>query len=129
MLDYKLLIICICIVVALNLYLFFWNRFVGLVLSFILRLLFHNRGESSFWVDIGTSAQTQFVTMMYSQLVRFYSCLLTRRTHTVQGFTLSFQQSKYQGCEGAAQLEILDSVSGWRGRSQPCTRNGRGYRL
>lgn len=53
MLNFELLIVCICIVIGLSLYLFYWNRFVGYVLGRILRLLFWNQGEGSVWVNIG----------------------------------------------------------------------------
>ena len=55
MLNYKLLIVCICIVIGLSLYLFYWNRFIGFTLSRVLRLLFWNQGKASIWVDIGES--------------------------------------------------------------------------
>lgn len=53
MLNYKLLIVCICIIIGLTLYLFYWNRFIGYTLSWILRLLFWDQGKASIWVDIG----------------------------------------------------------------------------
>lgn len=55
MLNYTLLIVSISIVIGLTLYLFYWNRFIGFILSRALRLLFWNQGESSIWVDIGKS--------------------------------------------------------------------------
>ncbi|KAJ3553006.1 hypothetical protein NM688_g3848 [Phlebia brevispora] len=54
MLNYKLLIVCICIVVGLNLYLFFWNRFVAYVIGRIIRFIFWNCGENSIWVELGS---------------------------------------------------------------------------
>ncbi|GJE95456.1 hypothetical protein PsYK624_116400 [Phanerochaete sordida] len=56
MLNYKLLIVCICIIIALTLYLFYWNRFVGFALTRTLRLLLWTQGKSaeSIWVDVGS---------------------------------------------------------------------------
>ena len=55
MLNYKLLVICICIIIALTLYLFYWNRLIGFILSRILRLVLWTQGKSagSIWVEIG----------------------------------------------------------------------------
>jgi hypothetical protein len=55
MLNFKLLVICICIIIALTLYLFYWNRFIGFLISRVLRLFFWSQGKSagSIWVDIG----------------------------------------------------------------------------
>lgn len=57
MLNYKLLIVCICIIVGLTVYLFYWNRFVGFALTRTLRLLLWTQGKSagSIWVDVGES--------------------------------------------------------------------------
>lgn len=56
MLDRLLLISCICIVVALILYFFYWNRFLGFVLGLVFRVLFWNQEGSSCWVEIGQLA-------------------------------------------------------------------------
>lgn len=54
MLDQLLLISCICIVVALILYFFYWNRILGFVLGLVFRLLYWNQEGSSSWVEIGS---------------------------------------------------------------------------
>ncbi|CCM03589.1 uncharacterized protein FIBRA_05726 [Fibroporia radiculosa] len=54
MLNIVLLVTLICIIVALVLYLFFWNRFVAFLLGLVFRLAFWNQAESSIWVDIGS---------------------------------------------------------------------------
>lgn len=53
MLKAILLIACICIIIAIILYLFFWNRVVASIFSFLLRLYSWGQGESSIWIDIG----------------------------------------------------------------------------
>jgi hypothetical protein len=53
MLNRLLLIPCICIVVALILYFFYWNRILGFVLGLVFRLLYWNQEGSSCWVEIG----------------------------------------------------------------------------
>ncbi|KZT28945.1 hypothetical protein NEOLEDRAFT_1057065 [Neolentinus lepideus HHB14362 ss-1] len=53
MLSYLLLIACVVIVVAVILYLFFWNRLIALILSLLLRVAFWNQGRSSIWVEFG----------------------------------------------------------------------------
>ncbi|KZT11041.1 uncharacterized protein LAESUDRAFT_741340 [Laetiporus sulphureus 93-53] len=54
MLNVVLLVVAICVVVALILYLFFWNRLVALILSLIVRLALWNQDESSVWISIGS---------------------------------------------------------------------------
>ena len=53
MLNPVLLIVCVCIVIALVFYLFYWNRLLAFILSLILRLVLWNQGESSIWLEIG----------------------------------------------------------------------------
>lgn len=48
-----LLIACICIVVALILYFFYWNRFIAFVIGRAIRILYWNQEGSSIWVEIG----------------------------------------------------------------------------
>lgn len=55
MLNYRLLIVSICIVIGLVAYLFYWNRIIGFIIGRLIRLLFWNQGESSVWLDIGAS--------------------------------------------------------------------------
>ncbi|KAF8161147.1 hypothetical protein B0H34DRAFT_654233 [Crassisporium funariophilum] len=54
MFDRLLLVTCICIVVALTLYFFYWNRFIAFIIGQILRILWWNQGASSIWVEIGS---------------------------------------------------------------------------
>lgn len=54
MLNQLLLVSCICIIVALILYFFYWNRFLGLLCSLLLRVLYWNQEGSSCWVEIGS---------------------------------------------------------------------------
>ncbi|KAL0956539.1 hypothetical protein HGRIS_002680 [Hohenbuehelia grisea] len=53
MLETLLLITCICIVIAVILYLFYWNRVVAFLLSLLFRVAFWNQGASRIWVEIG----------------------------------------------------------------------------
>jgi len=53
MLDRLLLIPCICIIVALILYFFYWNRLLAYVLGLVFRLAFWNNEGSSLWLGIG----------------------------------------------------------------------------
>ena len=48
-----LLVVCVCIVVGLIFYLFYWNRFLAFIFSLILRLALWNQGDSSIWVEFG----------------------------------------------------------------------------
>lgn len=59
MLNYKLLVVCICIVIALILYIFYWSRLVAYVLGRVFQLLFWSQGESSVWLKIGKQ-RTEF---------------------------------------------------------------------
>jgi hypothetical protein len=53
MLNHLLLIACLCILVALILYLFYWNRFIAAVIGQVIRILYWNQDSSSIWVEIG----------------------------------------------------------------------------
>ncbi|THH20420.1 hypothetical protein EW146_g951 [Bondarzewia mesenterica] len=52
--DFLFLIVVIIIVIASLLFLFFWNRFLGLLVSVILRLTYWKQGGASIWVTIGS---------------------------------------------------------------------------
>ncbi|KAI0699566.1 hypothetical protein BC835DRAFT_1412549 [Cytidiella melzeri] len=52
--NYRLVIVAACVVISLILYLFYWNRILGYILSLAIRLLAWNQKESSIWVDIGS---------------------------------------------------------------------------
>jgi hypothetical protein len=47
------LIVWILVVLGLVLYLFYWNRVLGLLLSLIVRVLLWNQASASTWIDIG----------------------------------------------------------------------------
>jgi hypothetical protein len=53
MLDRLVLVACILIVLALIVYLFFWNRILGFMISIVLRILYWNQEASSCWIEIG----------------------------------------------------------------------------
>lgn len=55
MFNQLLLIACICIVVALILYFFYWNRFIAFIIGQTIRILFWNQEGSSVWIEIGKS--------------------------------------------------------------------------
>ncbi|KAJ7680397.1 hypothetical protein DFH06DRAFT_1404238 [Mycena polygramma] len=52
--DKLLLIGCICVVVALVLYFFYWNRLIASLLGLVFRVLYWNDGPSSIWLEIGS---------------------------------------------------------------------------
>ena len=54
MFDVVFLITWILVVLGLVLYLFYWNRVLGFLLSFLVRLLSWNQASASSWIDIGT---------------------------------------------------------------------------
>ncbi|RDB25364.1 Protein CSF1 [Hypsizygus marmoreus] len=54
MFNKLLLVSCVCIVVALILYFFHWNRFVGFLIGRFIRLMYWNEEASSIWVEIGS---------------------------------------------------------------------------
>jgi len=56
MLNFILLVACIGIVIALVLYLFYWNRFIAYIIGVVLRLVYWNNDSGSQWVDIGMYA-------------------------------------------------------------------------
>jgi hypothetical protein len=56
MFNNLLLISCICIVVALILYFFYWNRFIAFLIKAVIRVIYGNQEASSSWVEIGKSA-------------------------------------------------------------------------
>ncbi|KAF8070507.1 hypothetical protein FPV67DRAFT_1756074, partial [Lyophyllum atratum] len=54
MFDTLLLISCICVVIALILYFFHWNRFIGFLIGRVIRLVYWSEEASSIWVEIGS---------------------------------------------------------------------------
>lgn len=53
MLNRLLLAACLCIIVALILYFFYWNRFIAAVVGQAIRIRYWNQDSSSLWVEIG----------------------------------------------------------------------------
>ncbi|EGO25461.1 hypothetical protein SERLADRAFT_415036 [Serpula lacrymans var. lacrymans S7.9] len=53
MLRVYLLVACICILIVSLLYIFYWNRFIALLISIALRIKYWKQGGSSIWVQIG----------------------------------------------------------------------------
>jgi hypothetical protein len=54
MFDVVFLIAWVLVVLGLVLYLFYWNRVVGFLLSVLVRVLSWNQASASTWIDIGT---------------------------------------------------------------------------
>src|SRR5579872_6295258 len=53
MLDVVFLVVWILVILGLVLYLFYWNRVVGFLLSLLVRVVFWNQASESTWIDIG----------------------------------------------------------------------------
>jgi hypothetical protein len=54
--DKFLLIGCICVVLSLTLYFFYWNRLIAFLLGWFFRFLYWNQGPFSIWLEIGIYA-------------------------------------------------------------------------
>ncbi|KAJ7096249.1 hypothetical protein C8R44DRAFT_371827 [Mycena epipterygia] len=52
--DKFLLIGCICVVISLVLYFFYWNRLIAFLLGLVFRFLYWNQGPFSIWLEIGS---------------------------------------------------------------------------
>ncbi|KAJ7045588.1 hypothetical protein C8F04DRAFT_939778 [Mycena alexandri] len=52
--DRLLLVGCVCVVVALVLYFFYWNRLIAFLLGLGFRVLYWNQGPFSIWLEIGS---------------------------------------------------------------------------
>ncbi|KAJ7497366.1 hypothetical protein FB451DRAFT_229194 [Mycena latifolia] len=52
--DKFLLIGCICVVISLVLYFFYWNRLIAFLLGLLFRFLYWNQGPFSVWLEIGS---------------------------------------------------------------------------
>ncbi|KAJ7251502.1 hypothetical protein B0H12DRAFT_1296299 [Mycena haematopus] len=52
--DKFLLIGCICVVISLVLYFFYWNRLIAFLLGLFFRFLYWNQGPFSIWLEIGS---------------------------------------------------------------------------
>ncbi|KAH9935463.1 uncharacterized protein B0H18DRAFT_1114206 [Fomitopsis serialis] len=79
MLNIVLLIACVCTVILLLLYLFYWNRVVALIISVILRVAFWNQAESSIWLDIGSIQFSVIAGRIAFKNLRYYSSNQTIR--------------------------------------------------
>ncbi|KAF9529375.1 hypothetical protein CPB83DRAFT_789894 [Crepidotus variabilis] len=73
MFDKLLLISCICVVVALILYFFYWNRFIAFVFGQVIRLVFWNQEASSAWVEIGSIHFSLLAGRILLKDVRYHS--------------------------------------------------------
>ncbi len=92
MLERLLLVSCICIIVALVLYFFYWNRLLGLLISLALRVLYWNQEGSSCWVEIGRSfIVLVFTVFLTSRNIRFYTFLYFSWANISQGLPLPFE--------------------------------------
>ena len=58
--NHLLLVTCICIVVSLTIYFFYWNRFIAYIIGQVIRILYWNQEASSIWVEIGQSHRNSF---------------------------------------------------------------------
>ncbi|KAJ6593973.1 hypothetical protein B0H19DRAFT_1365929 [Mycena capillaripes] len=52
--DKFLLIGCICVIISLVLYFFYWNRLIAFLLGLVFRFLYWNQGPFSIWLEIGS---------------------------------------------------------------------------
>lgn len=95
MLNIVLLVTCICIVVVLTLYLFWWNRIFGYLLGLVFRLSFWKQGESSTWVDIGKSRCPIFAYAGLLRDLRVYTPLRSYWENPTQGLALLLEQPNY----------------------------------
>ncbi|KAF8973209.1 hypothetical protein BDZ97DRAFT_665381 [Flammula alnicola] len=68
-----LLIACICIVVALILYFFYWNRFIAFIIGQTIRILFRNQEGSSLWIEIGSIHFSLLTGRILLKDVRYHS--------------------------------------------------------
>ncbi|KAF8906482.1 hypothetical protein CPB84DRAFT_389294 [Gymnopilus junonius] len=73
MFSHLLLIACICIVVALVLYFFYWNRFIAFIIGHAIRILFWNQERSSVWVEIGSIHFSLLTGRILLKDVRYHS--------------------------------------------------------
>lgn len=110
MLNVVLLIVCVCILLCIIFYLFYWNRFFAFAFSLILRLLLWNQGESSIWVAVGTSLSLCFIVCWVFRRTGYRSdpLLDPRGTDTHQGPPLPLEQPDVPHRQAPALLEVLD---------------------
>jgi hypothetical protein len=65
--DKFLLIGCICVVISLILYFFYWNRLIAFLLGLVFRVLYWNQGPFSIWLEIGIVAFPPLETQSLNQ--------------------------------------------------------------
>ena len=95
MFDVVFLIIWILVVLGLVLYLFYWNRVLGLLLSLFIRFLSWNQASASTWIDIGTHSTCALRCLEGHQqmhITRIDPIFPPRRKDSLQGPTVSQQQ-------------------------------------
>ncbi|RDX54978.1 hypothetical protein OH76DRAFT_1397305 [Lentinus brumalis] len=83
-LNVVLLIVCVCIVLGLLLYLFYWNRLFAFIFSLILRLALWNQGESSIWVEFGAIHFSTLAGRILIKDLRYHSSNQTFRVVKLQ---------------------------------------------
>ena len=111
MFDVVFLVIWILVVLGLVLYLFYWNRVLGFLLSLLVRLLSWNRTSASTWVDIGTHSTCAVrCSEGHRQLhiTRVDTVFPSCRKNYLQGSTISHQQPDNSPGQRPNILEVLD---------------------
>lgn len=116
MLDRLLLISCICIVVALILYFFYWNRILGFLLGLVFRILYWNKEASSCWVQIGQFICLSKPLLLDHTVNRFHTLFFVDRTNLAQGRPLPFQQPDNKDCQRTNSMALLDQETHDGGR-------------
>jgi hypothetical protein len=90
MLTVTFLIVSIFVLIGLILYLFFWNRVIGYVLSLLVRIFSWNQGSSNVWVDIGKHLLSLIQDeIRQSTRIRIYPILTLGWENSIQGSTVS----------------------------------------
>jgi len=111
MFDVVFLIIWILVVLGLVLYLFYWNRVLGLLLSFLVRFLSWNQASASTWIDIGAHSTPALCYLEGRQqlyIIRVDPIFPPRRKDSLQGPTISQQQPDNPPGQRSNILEVLD---------------------
>lgn len=111
MFDVVFLIIWILVVLGLVLYLFYWNRVLGLLLSLLVRLLSWNQASASTWIDVGTHP-ARIVHHLESHqrlhITRGDTVFPSHWKNSLQGFAISHQQPDNPPGQRTNILEVLD---------------------
>lgn len=122
MLNQYLLIACICIVIAIIVYLFYLNRLMAFLFGFIIRLSWWNQGGSSIWLEIGDLRLFSRSSRHRADIRHRLNPLLSaERTDSPSRCSVLLKQPDGEDSESADYMEILDSETN-RGRgAQPGT--------